>query len=887
MADSGICLWAVPACHGRTYAVLQVTASALDAVLLPASDATGAPNSAKVSPGPADAVPVLAAEPVPTPPPVQLRPYQEDCIKTCLEQLQQGVRRQAVSLPVGSGKTVVFSNLITRIPQPFPGATRTLVLAHREELLHQACRQIVRHAPQLRVEMERGIHRASARADVIVASVATLGRVGNEARLARFDPRSFKCVIIDEAHHAAAVGYNRVLAHFGLAVPVAKEKCVAADKEAADSHVDPSDSPPEATAEPTKVGDSHIFLWGCSATLNRHDGLSLRGVFDRITYHRDFLEMIAEKWLCGLKAVVVETRTDISKVGSQGGDFSTGQLAAKVNTAERNDMVIRVWKSLVLDPALLPPCTPPPSTSPQLGDTPVRDGVVSPDSAELTDLDPTPSAKQTNSPDCPSVAPPPVSAYRRRATLVFAVDIEHVRALWAAFRAHGIPCEMVTGRTPNDERSDILARFYRGEYPVLINCAILTEGTDIPHIDCILMARPTQSSGLYQQMVGRGLRRSPGKTDCLVLDFVDITRRRANVLTLPDLTGLKFDYVDGRKAVTGKLGDDETAGDIANALYANPDLAEARALAARDTQDLPEFRVRNQRNPFRLLTNQDDPGDLADISQFPWVRVTDDLYVYSSGRDIYHMVERRLPDTIENAAGNRLRRARGSKAAQSPPPPLTAVDSTRTGDTDARAKEEAWVAYYRREFEPTNGPFRRKYLFPPSFITSGSTTFANAIHLSDVWLRKNSSCAPKSTTKHPRAPWQPNRYNLWSSLAWRKQAASPAQVALLASKGVTWEHDAGLGSLEVEDSAGTQPRRGNKRRAAKEPTTKCTITKGMASDVLIRLKFGGGKAWKDGVGKAEIKADRAQAKMRKAKETSQAQAAKARAFFDQGTMLHL
>lgn len=66
---------------------------------------------------------------------------------------------------------------------------------------------------------------------------------------------------------------------------------------------------------------------------------------------------------------------------------------------------------------------------------------------------------------------------------------------------------------------------------------VYTEGTDIPTTDCIIMARPTKSSVLYQQMLGRGLRLYPGKTDCLVLDMVDNCGRNT-VLTVPSLLGL-------------------------------------------------------------------------------------------------------------------------------------------------------------------------------------------------------------------------------------------------------------------------------------------------------------------------------------------------------------
>ena len=70
--------------------------------------------------------------------PITLRPYQQDCIDLCLDDFSKGRRRQLVSLPVGSGKTVIFANLIRRLPAPTPKANKTLVLCHRAELLHQA-----------------------------------------------------------------------------------------------------------------------------------------------------------------------------------------------------------------------------------------------------------------------------------------------------------------------------------------------------------------------------------------------------------------------------------------------------------------------------------------------------------------------------------------------------------------------------------------------------------------------------------------------------------------------------------------------------------------------------------------------------------------------------
>ncbi len=79
----------------------------------------------------------------------KLRPYQEDCIQASLSAFASGINSQAVSLPVGAGKTVIFSNLLKRIPDPFGGASKTLILAHREELIKQAARQLSIIAPDL------------------------------------------------------------------------------------------------------------------------------------------------------------------------------------------------------------------------------------------------------------------------------------------------------------------------------------------------------------------------------------------------------------------------------------------------------------------------------------------------------------------------------------------------------------------------------------------------------------------------------------------------------------------------------------------------------------------------------------------------------------------
>jgi len=108
----------------------------------------------------------------------------------------------------------------------------------------------------------------------------------------------------------------------------------------------------------------------------------------------------------------------------------------------------------------------------------------------------------------------------RRSILIFASGIKHAKHIVETFRTkHGAECGFVSGETPPSERAAILKRFRSGDLRLLANVNVLTTGFDAPNIDCVALLRPTMSPGLYYQMVGRGFRLHPGKTDCLILDF--------------------------------------------------------------------------------------------------------------------------------------------------------------------------------------------------------------------------------------------------------------------------------------------------------------------------------------------------------------------------------
>lgn len=136
------------------------------------------------------------------------------------------------------------------------------------------------------------------------------------------------------------------------------------------------------------------------------------------------------------------------------------------------------------------------------------------------------------------------------ATLIFAVSVNHAHEI-----AERIPGAVaVTGETKN--RSDIIRRFTNREIPCLVNCMVFTEGTDMPLIETIIMARPTKSDSLYTQMVGRGLRKHPDKQVLNLIDCVDASGS-ASLCTAPSLMGIDLESVPPTKryAVEGMLFD--------------------------------------------------------------------------------------------------------------------------------------------------------------------------------------------------------------------------------------------------------------------------------------------------------------------------------------------
>lgn len=138
--------------------------------------------------------------------------------------------------------------------------------------------------------------------------------------------------------------------------------------------------------------------------------------------------------------------------------------------------------------------------------------------------------------------------YAKGSTLIFATSVKHAQDI-----AKMIPGAVaVTADTKN--RRELITEFTNREIPCLVNCMIFTEGTDMPLVETVMIARPTQNSSLYTQMVGRGLRLYPGKDKLTLIDLVGVTGK-ADLCTAPSLLGIDLSTVP-------KSQQDEIEGDL-------------------------------------------------------------------------------------------------------------------------------------------------------------------------------------------------------------------------------------------------------------------------------------------------------------------------------------
>jgi len=105
----------------------------------------------------------------------------------------------------------------------------------------------------------------------------------------------------------------------------------------------------------------------------------------------------------------------------------------------------------------------------------------------------------------------------RQGVMIFAATVRHAEEIIGYLPAQ--QSALIVGDTDSEERQQLIQRFKQRELRYLVNVAVLTTGFDAPHVDMIAILRPTASVSLFQQIVGRGLRLSPGKSECLIIDY--------------------------------------------------------------------------------------------------------------------------------------------------------------------------------------------------------------------------------------------------------------------------------------------------------------------------------------------------------------------------------
>jgi superfamily II DNA or RNA helicase len=232
-----------------------------------------------------------------------LRQYQVDALTAVRASWDRGIQRPAVVAPTGAGKTVIFSHLIKdHLEQD---GSRALVLVHRDELADQAIDKIRQVAPDLHVGKVKADANELA-SDVVVASVQTLARparLGQLMESCQYWP-DFGLVVVDEAHHAVAPTWRRVLDELGAF----------SWSDAAGDEV-----PQDGAFGPRVVG--------FSATLARGDGIGLGSVWQEVAYAISLTRLIRRGHLADVRGVrVTVADLDLSGVRRTGGDYQAGAL---------------------------------------------------------------------------------------------------------------------------------------------------------------------------------------------------------------------------------------------------------------------------------------------------------------------------------------------------------------------------------------------------------------------------------------------------------------------------------------------------------------------------------------------------------------------------------
>lgn len=301
-------------------------------------------------------------------------------------------------------------------------------------------------------------------------------------------------------------------------------------------------------------GDTNYL--GVTATPHRMDNRPLHGnetaIFQAVAYDYGITKGILDNWLVDIRAFRSYAGYSLKGIKTTAGDYNQKQLAEVVDNDTDNWQAIKHWKELA-------------------------DG---------------------------------------RRTITFCVDVDHARHMAELFQSVGVKAECVHGGTPKEQRDRIIARFRSGETQVLTNCNIATEGFDAPEVSCVLLMRPTQSWSLFTQMVGRGLRLSEGKSDCIVIDVVGIGADKS-LATVPEMLGLPKTC--------------DSSGDSMKQTIMAWDELDDWQKARLNGREFDLSRMAGILEEIDLLAELKPPKEVADNSRFMWLVSGPGRYVLQCG----------------------------------------------------------------------------------------------------------------------------------------------------------------------------------------------------------------------------------------------------------------
>ncbi len=225
---------------------------------------------------------------------IALRPYQRQAVEAVLTAWQDHTAALMV-MPTGTGKTITFGSILGRRLHEGRG----LVLAHREELIFQAANAlagITGHRPDIEMAEYMASHSLFDRAKLIVSTIQTQLAGKAKCRMEQFDPTDFATVVVDEAHHATAASYRKVLDYY--------------------RHAD-------------------MRILGVTATPDRHDEEALGQVFEVAAFDYELPDAIRDGWLVPIVTrQIVAGGLDFSGIRTTMGDLNAHELAAEMEREE-------------------------------------------------------------------------------------------------------------------------------------------------------------------------------------------------------------------------------------------------------------------------------------------------------------------------------------------------------------------------------------------------------------------------------------------------------------------------------------------------------------------------------------------------------------------------